>query len=109
MYESGEIDMTGVGSYSADRFLDPGEPLNAEVEAVWRAKTGLTIRELYGQTETGILAGSMLPLPVRPGSMGKPITGYDVAVIDEDGHDLPPDVEGYIAVRIRPVRPHGHA
>ncbi len=65
----------------------------------------MTIRELYGQTETGILAGSMLPLPVRPGSMGKPITGYDVAVIDDDGHDLPPDVEGYIAVRIRPVRP----
>jgi acetyl-CoA synthetase/medium-chain acyl-CoA synthetase len=47
----------------------------------------------------------MPPLPVRPGSMGKPLPGFDVAVIDDAGHEQPPGQEGHIAVRIRPERP----
>jgi acyl-coenzyme A synthetase/AMP-(fatty) acid ligase len=84
-----------------------GEPLNPEVIEAWREATGLTIRDGYGQTETVLLAGNFPPLEVRPGSMGKPSPGYDLAVIDENGSELPPGKEGDIAVRIKPERPVG--
>jgi acetyl-CoA synthetase/medium-chain acyl-CoA synthetase len=87
--------------------LSAGEPLNAEVELAWQAAVGLPIHEIYGQTEIGLVVSSVPPLPVRPGSMGKPITGYDVAVVDDAGHSLPPGEEGHIAVRIKPERPPG--
>ncbi|GAC1455416.1 MAG: acyl--CoA ligase [Ktedonobacterales bacterium] len=82
-----------------------GEPLNPEVIDAWRAATGLTIRDGYGQTETVLLCGNFPPEEVRPGSMGKPSPGFDVAVIDHDGAELGPNQEGDIAVRVKPIRP----
>jgi acetyl-CoA synthetase/medium-chain acyl-CoA synthetase len=84
-----------------------GEPLNPEVIATWQGATGLTIRDGYGQTETVLLCGNFPPLAVKPGSMGKPSPGFYLAVIDHDGHELPPNKEGDIAVRITPERPLG--
>jgi acetyl-CoA synthetase/medium-chain acyl-CoA synthetase len=84
-----------------------GEPLNPEVIDTWREATGLTIRDGYGQTETVLLCGNFPPLEVKPGSMGKPSPGFDVAVVDEDGAILPAGKEGDIGVRIRPERPLG--
>jgi acetyl-CoA synthetase/medium-chain acyl-CoA synthetase len=84
-----------------------GEPLNPEVIDAWRAGTGLTIRDGYGQTETVLLAGNFPPLEVRPGSMGMPSPGFDLAVIDHDGDELGPNQEGDIAVRVEPERPLG--
>jgi acetyl-CoA synthetase/medium-chain acyl-CoA synthetase len=84
-----------------------GEPLNPEVIATWQETTGLTIRDGYGQTETVVLCANFPPLEVRPGSMGKPSPGYDVAVIDQDGAELGPNQEGDIAVRVTPQRPMG--
>ncbi|GAC1472665.1 MAG: acyl--CoA ligase [Ktedonobacteraceae bacterium] len=82
-----------------------GEPLNPEVIKVWQEATGMTIRDGYGQTETVLLCGNFPPLPVKPGSMGKPSPGFDVSVIDYDGSELPAGKEGDIAVRIKPQRP----
>jgi acyl-coenzyme A synthetase/AMP-(fatty) acid ligase len=82
-----------------------GEPLNPEVIDAWREATGLTIRDGYGQTETVLLCGNFPPEEVRPGSMGKPSPGFDVAVIDHDGAELGPNQEGDIAVRVKPTRP----
>jgi acyl-coenzyme A synthetase/AMP-(fatty) acid ligase len=82
-----------------------GEPLNPEVIDVWKRETGMEIRDGYGQTETVLLCGNFPPLEVRPGSMGKPSPGLDVAVIDDEGRPLPPGSEGDIAVRARPERP----
>ena len=82
-----------------------GEPLNPEVIRLWEEKTGLTIRDGYGQTETVLLCGNFPPLTVKPGSMGKPSPGFEISVIDHDGSELPPHKEGDIAVRIRPERP----
>jgi acyl-coenzyme A synthetase/AMP-(fatty) acid ligase len=82
-----------------------GEPLNSEVIKIWEKTTGLTIRDGYGQTETVLLCGNFPPLPVKPGSMGRPSPGFDVSVIDHDGSELPPNKEGDIAVRIKPQRP----
>ncbi len=82
-----------------------GEPLNPEVIKQWEEAVGLTIRDGYGQTETVLLCGNFPPLTVRPGSMGKPSPGFEVSVIDHEGHELPPGAEGDIAVRIKPQRP----
>jgi acetyl-CoA synthetase/medium-chain acyl-CoA synthetase len=84
-----------------------GEPLNPEVIETWERGTGHLIRDGYGQTETVLLCGNFPGLEVKPGSMGKPSPGMNVAVIDDDGIPLPPDSEGDIAVRTRPERPVG--
>ena len=84
-----------------------GEPLNPEVIATWEKATGLVIRDGYGQTETVILCGNFPPITVRPGSMGKPAPGFDLAIIDDEGTRLGPGREGDIAIRVEPVRPLG--
>jgi acyl-coenzyme A synthetase/AMP-(fatty) acid ligase len=84
-----------------------GEPLNPEVIEAWLAATGLVIRDGYGQTETVLLCGNFPGEEVRPGSMGKPSPGIDLAVIDHNGMELGPNQEGDIAVRVKPVRPLG--
>jgi acetyl-CoA synthetase len=59
-----------------------GEPLNPEViEQVSRA-WGLTVRDGYGQTETTAQIGNTPGQPVKPGSMGRPLPGYEVTLLD---------------------------
>jgi acetyl-CoA synthetase/medium-chain acyl-CoA synthetase len=70
--------------------VSAGEPLNPEVIRAWRQATGLTIRDGYGQTETVLLVGNFPGVPVRPGSMGLPMPGHRVEVIDAEGGILPP-------------------
>ncbi len=60
-----------------------GEPLDPGVVHDWRAATGVEIHDGYGQTETGAICGMPLGEPVRPGSMGRPLPGFDAWV--EDG------------------------
>ncbi|HEU4410327.1 MAG TPA: AMP-binding protein [Polyangiaceae bacterium] len=80
-----------------------GEPLNPEVmEQVHRA-WGLTVRDGYGQTETTALVGNPPGLPVKPGSMGRPLPGYDVVLLDGAGREAD---EGEVALRLDP-RPAG--
>lgn len=83
-----------------------GEPLNPEVIRAWSAGTGLTVYDGYGQTETTNVVANYRSLPVRPGSMGKPTPGYDVAILDTDGQPASVGVVGNIAVRADP-RPVG--
>ncbi len=84
-----------------------GEPLNPEVIATWKEHTGLEIRDGYGQTETCCLVGNYRGLPIKPGSMGKPSPGYDIAIIGDDARPVAAGKEGDIAVRVRPTRPVG--
>lgn len=86
-----------------------GEPLNPEVLKLWKSATGFEIYEGYGQTETVILAGNFRSLGdiVRPGSMGKPTPGMPVALVDENGSEVPVGAEGEIALRVKPHRPLG--
>jgi acetyl-CoA synthetase len=60
-----------------------GEPLNPEVIRAFSEATGIEIRDGYGQTETGQLTGNPTGRVVRPGSMGLPLPGIELAV--EDG------------------------
>jgi acetyl-CoA synthetase len=80
-----------------------GEPLNPEViERVKRA-WGLTVRDGFGQTETTALIGNSPGLSVRPGSMGKPLLGFDIELLDADGKRAD---EGEICIGLEP-RPVG--
>ena len=76
---------------------------------IWKQATGLDIYEAYGQTETVVQVGNFRSLghPIRPGSMGKATPGMNVHLIDDDGHEVPPDTEGEIAIRVKPTRPLG--
>ena len=87
--------------------IGAGEPLNPEVIEAWQRGTGQIIRDGYGQTETAILVANFPPLPVKPGSMGKPSPGFTIAIVDDDGRELPAGVEGDIAVKLTPMRPVG--
>ncbi|HEY0408725.1 MAG TPA: AMP-binding protein [Candidatus Dormibacteraeota bacterium] len=88
--------------------LSAGEPLNPEVMRVWEDGTGgLTVYDGYGQTETVNLVANYRCMPVRAGSMGRPVPGMDVQVVDDEGNPVADDEEGNIAVRVRPDRPIG--
>ncbi|MDB5395870.1 MAG: AMP-dependent synthetase and ligase [Rhodospirillales bacterium] len=76
-----------------------GEPLNPEIIRAWKAATGVTIRDGYGQSEAGLLIANLAGLPERTGSMGLPLPGYHIAVIDEAGAELEPNTVGELAVK----------
>jgi acyl-coenzyme A synthetase/AMP-(fatty) acid ligase len=79
--------------------VSAGEPLNPEVIRAWHERTGLTIRDGYGQTESILLIGNFPGNPVRPGSMGLPMPGHELDVIDESGQPAPPGEIGDVALR----------
>ena len=62
-----------------------GEPLNPEVIERVRSAWGLTIRDGFGQTETTAQIGNPPGQPLKPGSMGRPLPGYAVALVAADG------------------------
>ena len=77
-----------------------GEPLNPEVIRAWSEGTGgLTIYDGYGQTETTCVVANYRAVPVRPGSMGLPVPGWDVDVVDDDGDAVEFGEVGNVAVR----------
>jgi acetyl-CoA synthetase len=72
-----------------------GEPLNPEVIDCVRAAWGVTVRDGFGQTETTAQVGNPPGLPVKPGSMGRPLPGCPVVLLDADGE---PADEGEICI-----------
>ncbi|XP_008842081.1 acyl-coenzyme A synthetase ACSM1, mitochondrial isoform X1 [Nannospalax galili] len=84
-----------------------GESLLPGEQDQWRKQTGLLIHEIYGQSETGMTCAVLREMKVKMGSMGKAISPFDVQIIDEKGNILPPNTEGYIGIRIKPIRPLG--
>lgn len=87
--------------------MSAGEPLNPEVIRVWEDASGLKIYDGYGQTETVNLCANFRCMPVKNGSMGLPTPGFDVRIVGEEGKELPPGGEGYVAVSVKPERPVG--
>ena len=59
-----------------------GEPLNPEIVHLWQDRVGVSVHDGYGQTETGALTGMPLGQPVRPGSMGVALPGFDLWIDD---------------------------
>jgi acyl-coenzyme A synthetase/AMP-(fatty) acid ligase len=100
-----------LSSYDLDTLrhcTSAGEPLNPEVIRAWKEGTGgLTVYDGYGQSETTVLVANYRRMPVRPGSMGKPVPGWNVDVLDDNGQRAPDDVVGAIAVQVTDPRPVG--
>jgi len=65
--------------------LSAGEPLNPEVIAQVQAAWGATIRDGYGQTETTAQIGNPPGAVIKPGSMGRPLPGYTISLLDAEG------------------------
>ncbi len=80
-----------------------GEPLNPEVISQVQKAWGLTIRDGYGQTETTAQVGNPPGQPVKAGSMGRALPGYEVVLLDPDGREAQ---EGEISLKLSP-RPLG--
>ena len=83
--------------------VSAGEPLNPEVIGQVQKAWGLTIRDGYGQTETTAQIGNSPGQPVKPGSMGRPLPGYDVVLVDPEGHVSPTDGEICLRLDERPL------
>ena len=87
--------------------IGAGEAVNPEVIDSWREGTGHHIWEGYGQTESTLLAATFPGMEYRPGSMGVTAPGYYMAVVDEQGNELPDGTEGELAVKTEPEWPVG--
>jgi acetyl-CoA synthetase len=83
--------------------IGAGEPLNPEVIERVQKAWGLTIRDGYGQTETSALVGNSPGQKVKSGSMGRPLPGFRVELLDSEGA---PQKEGEICLMLEP-RPTG--
>src|SRR4051794_24784109 len=98
-----QADLSGLPHPPA-KVVGAGEPLNPEVIEQVQKAWGVTIRDGFGQTETTVQIANTPGPAVKPGSMGRPVPGYHVALID------PPTgryaEEGEICVRLDP-RPLG--
>jgi len=87
------------------RVCSAGEPLNPEAIRWFREQYGLTVLDFYGLTESYPLVANYPFMEVREGSMGKPMPGWDVAVLDEDEQPVAQGERGEICLRAR-SNPH---
>jgi acetyl-CoA synthetase len=87
--------------------MSAGEAVGDAVFAYCQEQLGITVNEMFGQTEINYVVGncsmngrtgSGIGWPARPGSMGRPYPGHRVAVIDDDGHECAVGVPGDVAV-----------
>jgi acetyl-CoA synthetase len=87
------------------RVCSAGEPLNPEAIRWFREQYGLTVLDFYGLTESYPLVANYPGMEVREGSMGKPMPGWDVQILDEDERPVPRGERGEICLRAR-SNPH---
>jgi acetyl-CoA synthetase len=82
-----------------------GEPLNPEAIRWFRDQYGVTVLDYYGLTESYPLCANYPFMDVREGSMGKPMPGWDVHILDEDENPVDTGERGEICLRAR-SNPH---
>ena len=82
-----------------------GEPLNPEAIRWFREQYGVTVLDYYGLTESYPLCANFPFMEVREGSMGRPMPGWDVQILDEDEHPVAAGERGEICLRAR-SNPH---
>jgi acetyl-CoA synthetase len=87
------------------RVCSAGEPLNPEAIRWFRDQYGVTVLDYYGLTESYPLCGNFPFMDVREGSMGKPMPGWEVAILDEDENPVERGERGEICLRAR-SNPH---
>jgi acetyl-CoA synthetase len=82
-----------------------GEPLNPEAIRWFREQYGVTVLDYYGLTESYPLCGNFPFMEVRDGSMGRPLPGWEVAILDEDERPVGTGERGEICLKAR-TNPH---
>ncbi|MBQ4332048.1 MAG: AMP-binding protein [Spirochaetaceae bacterium] len=84
-----------------------GEALNGEIYNKFLEKTGIKMKEGYGQTELTLTIGNFDGMEPKPGSMGKPAPGYTIDIVDSEGSSCKPEEVGEIVIRLDKGRPFG--
>ncbi len=80
--------------------MSGGEAVGETVFEWARSQLGVTINEIFGQTEINyVVGGCAAAYPPKPGAMGRPYPGHRVAVVDEAGQPLPPGEVGEVCVQ----------
>ncbi len=102
-----QIDLSQYDLSSIRHAVSAGEPLNPEAMRNWEKATKTIPHDGYGQTETVNIVANYPGVPVRAGSMGKPVPGLEVEIIDAEGEPCPNDEIGHIAVKVSDPYPPG--
>ena len=92
-------DVSGFDLSALRRTVSAGETLNPDVAARWEELTGAPCHEAYGQTESLMSVHNYPATPVKAGSAGLPLPGYEVAVLDDAGQPLPAGGVGVLAIK----------
>ncbi|PFX20990.1 Acyl-coenzyme A synthetase ACSM4, mitochondrial [Stylophora pistillata] len=85
-----------------------GEPANKHLIRRWKEETGIELWNYYGQTEMNTMT-----FPREPGddsrldSVGKPLAGIDMLIVDDEYNEVPPGTQGRVVVRVQPYCPVG--
>ena len=86
------------GQLKLRELIGAGEPLNPEIIEQVRSAWNISLRDGYGQTETTAQIGNAPGQPLKPGSMGRPLPGYTIALLDPDGKEAS---EGEVCIDLR--------
>lgn len=86
-----------LGRLKVRELIGAGEPLNPEIIEQIKSAWNITLRDGFGQTETTAVVGNTPGQPLKPGSMGRPLPGYEVVVVDVEGN---PANEGEISLEL---------
>lgn len=82
--------------------MSAGEAVGTTVFEWARDALGVTINEMFGQTEMNYIVGnSHVSWPAKPGSMGRPYPGHRIAIIDDEGNEVPRGDAGEVAINRR--------
>jgi acetyl-CoA synthetase len=88
--------------FAIEKLTFTGEPIDSDT-AAWAERTfGTPVRSMYGTTEVGVILANYpgaADFPVRPGALGKPVPGVELAVLDHAGSPCPPGAVGEIMLR----------
>ena len=95
-------DLSGYDLSSIRHATTAGEALNPEVFYQFEKATGLQIAEGFGQTEMTLGIANLLGTMLKPGAMGKPVPGYGIDLVDQDGQPVEDGVNGEIVIRTDP-------
>lgn len=102
-----QLDMSKYDLSNLHYCTTAGEALPIEVFNTFLKKTGLCLKEGYGQTELTLTIGNYPWMVARPGSMGKPAPGYDIDIVHPNGVSCTATEIGEIVIRVEKGRPFG--
>lgn len=92
-------DVSGLDLSALRLAVSAGESVNPEIIDAWKRRAGVDLLDGYGQTETLMTVLNYPGMPVKPGSMGRPLPGVEAAVLDDRGRLRTRDARGRLLIR----------